>query len=326
LREEYLHLPKVDPRIGHLAIEWTLGERDIEAKAAAIERHLKNDFSYSLTLLDRNVEDPLAHFLFERRAGHCEYFASSMAVMLRTIGIPSRVVTGFQSGIFNPISGWQVIRASDAHSWVEAYVPNRGWTTFDPTPPDPNAAQETLWSKLALYIDAAETFWREWVLNYDLEHQLVLATRMQETSRSAHWFDTIPGQITAAKDAAGAFLKSYGAPVAGGMVAIALLIIYGPAAHKAWTMRQRMKRVQRGMVEQSDASLLYSRMLRNLERRGFEKPAWLTAGEFARLVPDPEISPIVEDVTLLYNDLRFGGRREAGPRMLELIEQLEKTP
>lgn len=325
LRQEYLHLPRIDPRIGQLAVEWTLGEGSAGAKAAAIERHLKTDFGYTLAMLDKTVEDPLANFLFERRAGHCEYFASSMAVMLRTIGIPSRVVTGFQSGIFNPISGWQVIRASDAHSWVEAYLPNLGWTTFDPTPPDPNAAGETLWTQFALYVDAAETFWREWVLNYDLEQQLVLATRMQETSRSAHWFETVPGYFTAVKDAAGSFLKRHGAPLGAGLVAIALLILYGPAARKAWSMRRRMKRVQRGLVEQSDASLLYSRMLRNLERRGFEKPAWLTASEFARLVPDPEISPLVEDLTFLYNELRFGGRREAGPRMLALIEQLERN-
>lgn len=325
LREEYLHLPKLDPRIGQLAAEWTAGEQTAGPKAGAIERRLRTEFGYSLQLLDKSVDDPLAHFLFERRSGHCEYFASSMAVMLRTIGIPSRVVTGFQSGIFNPISGWQVIRASDAHSWVEAYLPDRGWMTYDPTPPDPNAAQVTVWTKLALYMDAAETFWREWVLNYDLEHQLVLATRMQQTSRSAHWFEGVPGRLSAAKDAVGAFLKAHGAPLAALLVSIALIILYGPAAKKAWSMRRRMRRVQRGLVEQSDASMLYARMLRNLERRGMEKPAWLTATEFAGLVSDPEISPIVEDVTALYNDLRFGGKRDAGPRMLALIEQLEKT-
>ena len=136
------------------------------------------------------MQDPLAHFLFERKAGHCEYFASAMAVMLRSLGIPSRVVTGFQSGIYNPLNGWQVIRASDAHSWVEAYLPRRGWATFDPTPPDPNAVQTGLGTKLAMYMDAAETFWQEWVLNYDLEHQLVLATRVQQSSsRGTRWFD-----------------------------------------------------------------------------------------------------------------------------------------
>ena len=78
--------------------------------------------------------DPLADFLFERRKGHCEYFASAMAVMLRTLGIPSRLVTGFQGGAYNPVSGWSVVRASDAHSWVEAWIDGRGWITFDPTP------------------------------------------------------------------------------------------------------------------------------------------------------------------------------------------------
>jgi transglutaminase-like putative cysteine protease len=140
--------------------EWTASDTAPIDQAREIERHLRKDYTYSLSLLKSEVSDPLAHFLFERKAGHCEYFASAMAVMLRTIGIPSRVVTGFQSGIYNPISGWQVIRASDAHSWVEAFLPRRGWTTFDPTPPDPNGAQISLATKLALFMDAAETFWQ----------------------------------------------------------------------------------------------------------------------------------------------------------------------
>ena len=120
------------------------------------------------------------NFLFNRRKGHCEYFASSMAVMVRTLGIPSRVVTGFQSGVFNPVSGQQLIRASDAHSWVEVWIPNRGWTVFDPTPPDYSLHRPSLFSQLSLYLDAAEVFWQEWVLNYSLDHQLVLAARMED--------------------------------------------------------------------------------------------------------------------------------------------------
>ena len=93
-----------------------------DAKARAIERHLRHDYGYTLELPPETVRDPLANFLFVRKKGHCEYFASAMAVMLRTLGIPSRVVTGFQSGVFNPLTGWQVVRASDAHSWVEAWT------------------------------------------------------------------------------------------------------------------------------------------------------------------------------------------------------------
>jgi transglutaminase-like putative cysteine protease len=83
-----------------------------------------------------------------------------MAVMLRSLGIPARLVPGFQSGVWNPLTEMYVIRASDAHSWVEAWMPGSGWTTFDPTPPDPNRAFP-LWAKLTLFMDAADTFWQE---------------------------------------------------------------------------------------------------------------------------------------------------------------------
>src|ERR1019366_5904852 len=112
------------------------------------ESYLRKNFSYTLELPKTDMRDPIANFLFRRKKGHCEYFASAMAVMLRTIGIPSRVTTGFAGGVYNPISGWYVVRASDAHSWVEAYLPRLGWTTFDPTPPDPNPPQLSLASRL----------------------------------------------------------------------------------------------------------------------------------------------------------------------------------
>ena len=73
---------------------------------------------------------------------------------------------------------------------MEAWVPGRGWSTFDPTPPDPNPGSVSLLTKLALYADAAETFWQEWVVSYDLGHQATLADKMEQTSRSAgsRWF------------------------------------------------------------------------------------------------------------------------------------------
>ena len=80
--------------------------------------------------------------------------------MLRTVGIPTRVVTGFASGIYNPISGRQIIRASDAHSWVEAWLPERGWMTLDATPADPTGIEDTMISRLSLWMDAAAVFWQ----------------------------------------------------------------------------------------------------------------------------------------------------------------------
>src|SRR5207237_6104679 len=91
--------------------------------------------------------------------------------------------TGFQNGTLNPITDLYVIRASDAHSWVEAWLPGNGWTVFDPTPFDPNPPSASIWAKLALYADAADTFWQEWVVSYDLGRQLVLADRREQSSR-----------------------------------------------------------------------------------------------------------------------------------------------
>ena len=189
-RVEALELPRLDERIPRLAFDMTAGLATPEEKARALERRLRHDYGYTLELLPAPVADPLATFLFARKKGHCEYFASAMAVMLRTLGIPARVVTGFLGGVYNPMTGWQVVRASDAHSWVEAWLPQRGWVTFDPTPPDPAPSSSGLWSRAGLVLDAADQFWQDWVVGYDFEHQITLAARMQESGRNFRfpWF------------------------------------------------------------------------------------------------------------------------------------------
>ena len=191
-RELYLQLPTLDGRIAELARTFAAGATGDLARARSIERHLRSDYGYTLELPDREMADPLANFLFARRKGHCEYFASSMAVMLRSLGIPARLATGFQSGVYNPVSDLWLIRASDAHSWVEAWIPGYGWKTFDPTPADPNAGGLGLLTRLALYLDASETFWQEWVVTYDLVRQGTLAYRMEQGAQrlGIRWFDT----------------------------------------------------------------------------------------------------------------------------------------
>ena len=85
----------------------------------------------------------------------------------------------------------------------------------------------------------------------------------------------------------------------------------------------RVRRAQRGEAQASDATLLYERMLRVLERRGLQKPPWLTPAEFARVLPASELSMLVEDLTGAYNQFRFGGRRDAAPRMVRLLRRIE---
>jgi len=322
-RDDMLLLPdKLDVRIPRLAREVIEGSATDELKARAIEKYLRRNYGYTLQLLPATVPDPLANFLFERRKGHCEYFASAMAVMLRTVGIPSRVATGFGSGTYNPLTGWQVVRASDAHSWVEAWIAGKGWRTFDPTPPDPTAAQSALMARASLFFDAAEQFWQDWILSYDLERQIALASRVQQSGRGAklHWIEGAVSWFTVAARSSAGY-----APAAAVLMFLAIVaVLLGPGASRWLRGAIRVRRLKRGEGEASDATLLYQRMLALLERRGIQKPPWLTPHEFAQVLPATELSPLVEDLTSAYVEFRFGGKREAAPRMVQLLDQLEK--
>jgi protein-glutamine gamma-glutamyltransferase len=326
-RDDMLLLPdNLDLRIPRLAREIIEGSITEDNKARSIERYLRRNYGYTLQLLPATVPDPLANFLFERRKGHCEYFASAMAVMLRTVGIPSRVVTGFASGVYNPLTGWQVVRASDAHSWVEAWIPGHGWTTYDPTPPDPAAFEGAFMARAALFFDAAEQFWQDWILSYNLDRQITLASRVQQSSRGVklRWIEGAIGWFASAARSSAQWSNGY-APVAAVVMFVAIVaVLLGPALSRWLRGAMRVRRLKRGEGESSDATLLYQRMLGLLERRGIQKPPWLTPSEFARVLPATELSPVVEDLTSAYVEFRFGGRRDVAPRMVQLLDQLEK--
>jgi transglutaminase-like putative cysteine protease len=328
LRKAYLQLPSMDPRISELARRIVGSEASPAVAARLIEQYLRTQYGYTLELPATEPLDPIADFLFRRKKGHCEYFASAMAVMLRAVDIPARVVTGFQSGIYNPISGAQLIRTSDAHSWVEAWVIRRGWVTFDPTPPDPNPPRMSLWTRLGFYTDAAEVFWQDWVVNYNLDRQLQLATKMGRSSRyvGQSWYDRLGLAVPHWWNTFGDFAKRYGIWLSS-VAALALLAgLFGKDGWRWWSTRRRVLKVQRGEAEASDATLLYQRMLKVLKGRGVEKPAWLTPCEFARVLEEPEVAVLVEDLTSAYNELRFGGNAEAAGRMVVLLERLEAVP
>jgi transglutaminase-like putative cysteine protease len=326
-RRQYLSLPALDPRIPELARFAVRGLNNDTDRALAVARYLRRAYGYTLELPSHRVVDPLAYFLFTRKKGHCEYFASAMAVMLRTLGIPARLVTGFQSGIFNPLTELYVIRASDAHSWVEAWLPERGWVTFDPTPPDPSPGANALLTKLALYADAVETFWQEWVVSYDLGHQATLADRMEQASRrvSLRWLDRVfdtGGNWTSARQwlvRTGLWwLLAFACGVLGAW--------FTPKLWRMWRMRLGVWRLRRGQVSVADATLLYRRVLKLLKRRGYEKPAWLTPYEFACSLPPSETGMLVLQFTSAYNALRFGGQADAAVRLSALLEELEGRP
>jgi transglutaminase-like putative cysteine protease len=323
-RSDDLQLPPLDPRIPELARAMTAGAATDLGRARAIERRLRADYGYTLELPDHEVADPLAYFLFTRKRGHCEYFASAMTVMLRTAGIPARLATGFQSGVYNPITDFWLVRASDAHAWVEAWIPGRGWTTFDPTPPDPNRRGSALLAKLGLYLDAAGTFWQEWVVSYDIGRQGTLADRLELGARSLgiRWFGSLSGLNWNWHLRLMAWFRRYGAAILTGLALGALAWLFGPRMVRLLRIRSRVERVRRGQATVGDATLLYERMLDLLKRRGYQKPAWFTPAEFARSLPPGQLGTAVTEFTGKYNALRFGRRTEVAPRLSVLLDEL----
>src|SRR5262245_66334104 len=104
-----------------------------------------------------------------------------MAVMLRTLGIPTRVVNGFRGGELNDLTGRYIVRERDAHSWVEVYFPEYGWVTFDPTPPSQAATAGSGWSRVGLYLDAARDMWRDGGITYGFTHRVPLGSDLHAT-------------------------------------------------------------------------------------------------------------------------------------------------
>ena len=133
--DQYLQLPtNISSRTQALASEIAQATDTPLLKAISLEKYLRTKYRYTFnTVFDESDSIPLDKFLFETREGHCEYFASAMTVMLRTLNIPARLVTGFSATNNNPLTGYYEIRGLDAHAWVEAYFPEHGWVLFEPT-------------------------------------------------------------------------------------------------------------------------------------------------------------------------------------------------
>jgi len=329
VRKVYLQLPAIDPRVAALAQQLTSRFDNPYDKAREIERYLRTQFGYTLELPSEPESDPVAHFLFERRKGHCEYFATSMTVMLRAAGIPSRMVNGFLTGEYNDVGASYIVRAQDAHTWVEVYFPGVGWVEFDPTPPDPNPPALTWWTTVRHYYDAFDMFWDEWVINYDESHQFALARQMREAVQWARqnrrWFQQKRRDLTAEMHALGERIREspYSAPIGVGLVLVAALLVRGRSL-VGWAKTLRLLHGNAGReLKPAEATVLYQRLLRTLRRRGFRKSPGQTPLEFASSLPPPELAGAVAEFTRAYNHIRFGTRAGVGPRLVELLRRVE---
>jgi transglutaminase-like putative cysteine protease len=329
--DRYLKLPPLDVRIAKLAEDITAqapsNAPSNYEKAVAVERYLSTRFAYTLELPSSVPADPLAHFLFERKRGHCEYFASSMAVMLRSLRIPSRIVTGFRGGEYNDLNGQYVVRASDAHSWVEAYFPGSGWISFDPTPAASLAAR-TGWSRMDLYLDAAASFWREWIINYDVGHQRTLSKEAATSTRL--FFDELRRWIERQHSAmlrwarrAHDHFTAFPVQWLSGLIAFTIfLIALWNVRRLIGGLRARSLRAHPERAPRESAALWYDRMVDRLARLGWRKSPSQTPLDFVAAIQETVLQEKVARFTRAYESARFGKSVDDAQTLPELFQEV----
>ena len=326
-QNELLQLPKMDPRIQQLAQQITANSASDYDRAAEVELYLKTHYGHTLDLGRVVPKDPVAYFLFERKQGHCEYFASAMAVMLRTLGIPARVVNGFRGGVFNDITSQYVVRMRDAHSWVESYFPGYGWISFDPTPAaDPS--QHGRPSRIMLYIDAGSFFWREWVINYDFQHQKLLGQQATNSSRQLfertrdRWQQHYEVLLALARQLRRAMVVAPRTWASTGIGLVVLLLLGLNTRILRSTINTLRLAAHPERAPQKAAGIWYQRMTRTIARRGWRKLPTQTPTEFAKSIDDRKLQEAVTEFTERYEKARFANSSEDARHLPELYEEI----
>lgn len=325
IRDAYLQLPNVDPRVKQLAEQITAKMQNPFDKTEAIETYLRTHYAYTLNLAGKPGDDPVAHFLFETHAGHCEYFASAMAIMLRTLGIPTREINGFLPGEYNDLGEDYMVRASDAHSWVEVYFPGTGWLTFDPTPPGAEP-EGGFFVRLGQYMDWFELTWNEWIINYDFLHQIQLAQNLQRNTRN--WADEGRKWYAKQQDRGRRWMKSWNTGLR--IVIVAAILLFVVAMRLDWVialarrlrLSWQMRSPEAARSNPQLASRLYEELLYLLKKRGIARQETQTPLEFAAALSQPRLAPVVQEFTLHYTRARFGDAACDTTRLRALLDEI----
>ncbi|MEW8508243.1 MAG: DUF3488 and transglutaminase-like domain-containing protein [Candidatus Thiodiazotropha sp.] len=307
---DYVELPNftqlpenLDPRITQLARQVVQSSDNAFSKALALERFLRNNYDYDFeSIFNSQQHTPLSRFLFETKKGHCEYFASALAIMLRTQGIPSRLVTGFSATNQNPLTGYYDVYALDGHAWVEAYVDGIGWLELEPTAyyDGPAVDNETLSADL---------------INDYVERQLRLQQAMGddnlslETVMTALWQS---GYILFTW--VGAYLKLILLNTWPWLVGIcaALLCVwivwpqFAPKWH-AYQIRRRLLSAEAVSADEAVANHLQAidDLLRNA---GYRRPVGLTIERLLDSLAEFEIPLYADNISREFNQLNYSDR------------------
>ena len=268
----------------------------------------RESYFYTLNppLLGENMVD---EFLFDSRRGFCEHYAGSFALLMRTAGIPARIVTGYQGGEFNTLGNYLIVRQSDAHAWTEVWIKGRGWIRVDPTAAvSPNRIESGLDDALADEVssfrirnrnplfgnllfgwDNLQHSWNAWVLNYDTQKQRNFLSELELGIEN--WSDMV----------------------------IALVIMLATVTGSFWLITWYRELPARPAAYE----ILFKRLLHKLAQRGFVKKPAEDTRAFLRRVSTHEIaqSDQLERIVDLYNRIKYG-RNGGSPQALKQMRSM----
>ena len=289
----YLEIPEGLEEVRALGREIAGDGGTDSARAELLLRFFRSGFRYTVT-------DPAAslrEFLFSKRAGFCEHYASALAVLLRAAGIPSRVAAGYLGGEWNDLGQYLIVRQSNAHAWTEAWIGGR-WVTLDATPPPGEDSPFLVRTgKAGLYVDWLRQRWDKYVVNYSL--------RMQAEAVAGGW-SAVRRTGKAIRFPAGSGMLKRPLRTAALAVATALPLFL------LWRL-YRKRRGARAVLPSGGADRLpppYARLARRLERAGYRPaPGTSMEGMLAAAVRSrPRLSGDVGRFLFLYHRDRFGPR------------------
>ena len=308
-RFPYLQLPAgLDPRVAALAREVVGDAKTIGQAVERVERHLRRNYAYTLDL-KRDVRfAPLEDFLFVQRRGHCEYFATAMVILLRSVGIAARNVNGFLGGKWNDFGKYLSVSQGEAHSWVEVYVgpddafPAGVWATRDPTPAGTGRATSSsvLWDRMLQYTDALRLRWYKYVIEYDLQKQVGAFVSLRTWWREH--FDSTGATATGE--------KAKSEPLTRGVVlTIVVLVVVFVGVPLLLRRRTGVGTEARARRHSTAVANLYQQLLDAYAHLGFVRTQATTASEFLRQLerrraPDLDLA---RTVVAMYESVRFGG-------------------
>jgi transglutaminase-like putative cysteine protease/type IV secretory pathway TrbD component/uncharacterized membrane protein len=301
--------------------------------AAVLQRSLRETFEYTLSPDQPPMgADPTAWFLTDAKRGHCEYFASALAGMCRSVGINARVVTGYVAAEYNMATKHYVVRESNAHAWVEVETTPGRWMIFDGTPSSDfrriHRPKLGLWGRTRAMFDAIEYAWINSVVSFDEKRRAdLLDTGAMNTDQLTERLLRMFRQV----QIGGVGLVVRALAIAAGVFAGTVILAMGLAGAwrrlGIWLSARRRFRAEAArdpeFVDRLAQTVFYGEMLAILRRRGLPKPSWMPPLVHADAV-GPELGRPVAELSRLYYASRFGRRLLTDEELQAAADALER--